>query len=72
MRQRELTVAQSRNDARKAFTTEHRVILLEQDVDEHDDMAAEIKAMRGVLLQILVGVAVACVMLAINVAVKIG
>lgn len=59
-------MSQSRNESRSSFSDTHRIILLEQDMDDLAELRNDMKAIRGILLQVLVGVAVACVMLAIN------
>ena len=58
------------------FATEHRVLLLEGDLDRADRrmeaFVSEIKALRQVLIGILVSLATASVLLAVNLLAGIG
>lgn len=58
------------------FQTEHRVVLLEADMDQTDrrldSFVTEIKALRQVLTGILVSLATASVLLVVNLAAGLG
>ena len=77
----------SRNQERSMFATEHRVLLLEGDADRTDrridafasdvdrrmdSFVSEIKALRQVLTGILVSLATASVLLAVNLVAGLG
>ena len=61
---------------RTMFTTEQRMALSEHDLDKFDlrmdQFVAEIKALRQVLVGILVSLATASVLLAVNLAAGLG
>lgn len=63
----------SRQQERVAFDTATRIALLEHDIDQFEDsmdhLRDELKAMNRILTGILISIATAAVLLAINIAV---